>query len=49
MRNKSVNLNIRLSKEELDQIKAKAADKHLTVSSYVRMTVLSGGRDNDRA
>lgn len=49
MKEKNQHLNIRVSAEELEQIKAKAEEKHLSISAYVRMTLLSGGRDDDRA
>lgn len=49
MKEKNQHLHIRVSAEELEQIKAKALEKHLSISAYVRMTLLSGGRDDDRA
>lgn len=49
MKEKNQHLHIRVSAEELEQIKAKAVEKHLSISAYVRMTVLSGGRDDERA
>lgn len=49
MKEKNQHLHIRVSAEELEQIKAKSEEKHLSISAYVRMTVLSGGRDDDRA
>lgn len=49
MSEKDKHLHIRVSAEELGQIKAKAEEKHLSISAYVRMIVLSGGRADDRA
>lgn len=49
MNEKNQHLHIRVSSEELEQIKAKAEARHLSISAYIRMTVLSGGRDDDRA
>ena len=49
MNEKNQHLHIRVSADELEQIKAKADARHLSISAYIRMTVLSGGRDDDRA
>lgn len=37
-------LHVRVSNEELEAIKARAKEKHMEVSDYVRTTVLTGGR-----
>ena len=46
MEGKTERINIRVSAEELQAIKAKADEKHLSVSAYIRMIIL-GGRTND--
>lgn len=48
MEGKTERIYIRVSAEELQEIKAKADDKHLSISAYIRMVIL-GGRKNDRA
>lgn len=49
MNEKNQHLHIRVSADELDQIKAKAEARHLSVSAYIRMTALSEWRDYNRA
>lgn len=46
MEGKTERINIRVSAEELQAIKAKADEKHLSVSAYIRMIILVG-RTND--
>ena len=41
MEGKNERINIRVSAEELEQIKVKAAARHLSVSAYIRMIVLA--------
>ena len=41
MKEKNQHLHIRVSAEELEKIKEKAAARHLAVSAYVRMIVLA--------
>ncbi len=48
METKNHVLQTRISDDEYEEIKERAAALHLTISAYVRM-VLFGGRDNDRA
>jgi predicted DNA binding CopG/RHH family protein len=48
MEGKTERINIRVSADELQAIKAKADEKHLSVSAYIRMMIL-GGHSNDRA
>lgn len=39
-------LNIRVSSAEMEAIKARAEEKHVPVSTYVRM-IIFGGANND--
>lgn len=42
MEGKTERIYIRVSAEELQAIKAKADEKHLPVSAYIRMVILGG-------
>ena len=46
MAGKDKRVFIRVSEEELEELKERAAARHLTVSAYIRMIVLSerGGK-----
>lgn len=41
MEGKNEHIHIRVSAEELEKIKKKAAARHLAVSAYIRMIVLA--------
>ena len=49
MERKDMRIYIRVSAEENERIKAKAKERHLTVSAYVRQVVLDKveGRNDD--
>lgn len=47
MEGKTERIYIRVSADELQAIKAKADEKHLSVSAYIRMIILEAR--NDRA
>ena len=47
METKTRVIRTRVSEEEYELIKRRAAEKHLTVSSYIRMLLMEGGKDRD--
>lgn len=47
METKTRVVRTRVSEEEYELIKRRAAEKHLTVSSYIRMILMEGGEKHD--
>ena len=47
METKTRVVRTRVSEEEYELFKRRAAEKHLTVSSYIRMILMDGGEKHD--